>query len=161
MSIIDNSAEMLAYIRGAETVWGDIEELDLGRSFDAVLLASTLINFQVVRTHAALLATCRRHVGPGGAGADRAAQSRYLRNDAARAGSERKPASAIWIRSVRRDGRLAHIILRSEAPDWVWTQSYTCELIDDAQIVESLTTAGLRLIRWLDPPRRWAWPELA
>jgi SAM-dependent methyltransferase len=67
VTAVDNSAEMLAHIRGAETVQADIEDLDLGRSFDAVLLASTLINFPEPRTRTALLATCRRHVRPGGA----------------------------------------------------------------------------------------------
>jgi ubiquinone/menaquinone biosynthesis C-methylase UbiE len=41
---VDESAEMLARIRGAETVRARIEELDLGRRFDAVLLASFLVN---------------------------------------------------------------------------------------------------------------------
>ena len=66
VTAVDNSAEMLAHVRGAETVLADIETLDLGRGFDAVLLASTLINFPEARTRAALLATCRRHVRPGG-----------------------------------------------------------------------------------------------
>jgi hypothetical protein len=60
------------------------------------------------------------------------------------------------IESVRHEGRLSHITLRSEAADAAWTQSYTCELIDDAQLAEELASAGLQLDRWLDPPRRWA-----
>ena len=38
---VDESPEMLAHVRGAETVCARIEDLDLGRRFDAVLLAST------------------------------------------------------------------------------------------------------------------------
>ena len=38
MTAVDNSAEMLAHVRGAETVLADIEELDLGRGFDAATL---------------------------------------------------------------------------------------------------------------------------
>jgi SAM-dependent methyltransferase len=41
---VDESAEMLARVRGAETVRARIQELDLGRRFDAVLLASFLVN---------------------------------------------------------------------------------------------------------------------
>jgi SAM-dependent methyltransferase len=155
VTAVDNSAEMLAHIRGAETVLADIEDLDLGRSFDAVLLASTLINFPDIRTRAALLAACRRHVGPGGA------VLIERRNPATFAALRPGPAGEEagirhTIESVRHDGCLSHITLRSEAADAAWTQSYTCELIDDAQMVEELDSAGLRLDRWLDPPRRWA-----
>ena len=41
---VDESPEMLAYVRDAETVCSRIEDLALGRRFDAVLLASHLIN---------------------------------------------------------------------------------------------------------------------
>ena len=41
---VDESAEMLARIRGAETVLARIQELRLGRRFDVVLLASFLVN---------------------------------------------------------------------------------------------------------------------
>ncbi|HZD38445.1 MAG TPA: class I SAM-dependent methyltransferase, partial [Actinomycetes bacterium] len=41
---VDESPEMLERIRGAETVLARIEDLDLGRRFDAVLFASYLVN---------------------------------------------------------------------------------------------------------------------
>lgn len=41
---VDESPMMLERIHGAETVRGRIEMLDLGRRFDAVLLASQLVN---------------------------------------------------------------------------------------------------------------------
>ena len=63
------------------------------------------------------------------------------------------------VESVRHEGRLAHIVLRSEADDAAWSQAFTAELIDDAQIAEALASAGLRLVRWLDPPRRWSLAE--
>ena len=40
----DNSPQMLELIRGAETVLGDIESLDLGRRFPVVVLASNFVN---------------------------------------------------------------------------------------------------------------------
>jgi SAM-dependent methyltransferase len=155
VTAVDNSAEMLAHVRGAETVLADIEDLDLGRTFDAVLLASTLINFPQARTRAALLATCRRHVRPGGAVLiERRNPATFFALKPGPAGEE--AGIRHIIDSVRHEGRLSHIVLRSEADDAAWTQSYTCELIDDAQMAEALETAGLRLDRWLDPPRRWA-----
>jgi SAM-dependent methyltransferase len=160
VTAVDNSAEMLAHIRSAETVRADIEDLDLGRSFDAVLLASTLINFPDARTRAALLATCRRHIRPGGA------VLIERRNPATFASIRPGPAGEEAgihhiVESVRHEGRLAHIVLRSEAADAAWTQSFICELIDDEQLAEALATAGLRLVRWLDSPRRWGLAERA
>jgi SAM-dependent methyltransferase len=158
VTAVDNSAEMLAHVRGAETVLADIEDLDLGRSFDAVLLASTLINFPDVRTRAALLATCRRHVRPGGAVLiERRNPATFSAIRPGPAGEEAGIRHVV--ESVRHEGRLAHIVLRSEATDGVWTQSYTHELIDDAQMAEALAAAGLQLVRWLDSPRRWALAE--
>ena len=57
----DESPEMLAHVRDAETVCGPIEELALDRRFDVVLLASHLVNADPP-TRAAFLAACRRHV---------------------------------------------------------------------------------------------------
>lgn len=160
LTAVDNSAEMLAHIKGAETVLADIEGLDLGRSFDAVLLASTLINFPDAGTRAALLATCRRHVRPGGAILiERRNPVTFPTLRPGPAGEE--AGIRHIIESVRHDGRLAHIVLRSEAADATWTQSYTHELMDDTQMASELTSAGLRLVRWLDPPRRWALAEPA
>ena len=49
LTVVDNSAEMLAHIRRAETVLANIETLDLGHQFDAVLLGSHLSTFQMLR----------------------------------------------------------------------------------------------------------------
>jgi 2-polyprenyl-3-methyl-5-hydroxy-6-metoxy-1,4-benzoquinol methylase len=149
---------MLAHVRGAETVQADIEDLDLGRSFDAVLLASTLINFPEPRTRTALLASCRRHVRPGGAVLiERRNPATFATLQPGPAGEE--AGIRHIVESVRHEGRLAHIVLRSKAADAAWTQSFTCELIDDAQMAEALAAAGLRLVRWLDSSRRWALAE--
>jgi 2-polyprenyl-3-methyl-5-hydroxy-6-metoxy-1,4-benzoquinol methylase len=65
VTAVDNSAEMLAHVRGAETVLSEIEGLDLGRRFACVLLASHLIDTdESERTP--FLETCVRHVAPEG-----------------------------------------------------------------------------------------------
>ncbi len=63
---VDESPEMLAHVHGAQTVCARIEDLELGRRFDAVLLASHLINTDDVTTRTALLDACRRHVSDDG-----------------------------------------------------------------------------------------------
>jgi len=59
VTAVDESAEMLAHVRDAETVQASIEELELGRRFDAVLLASNLVNAEPEQRRAFLNA-CRR-----------------------------------------------------------------------------------------------------
>lgn len=66
VTAVDSSAEMLAEISGAEKVLANVEDLDLARTFDAVVLGSCLINAPDGNERAALLATCRRHVRESG-----------------------------------------------------------------------------------------------
>jgi len=64
---VDQSPEMLAHVTGVETVRADIEGLDLRRRFDAVNLASHLVNVpDDRRLRTARLDACRRHVTDGG-----------------------------------------------------------------------------------------------
>jgi SAM-dependent methyltransferase len=62
---VDESPEMLAHVRDAETVCARIQDLSLGRRFGAVLLASHLINADDV-TRRTFLDACRRHVADDG-----------------------------------------------------------------------------------------------
>jgi SAM-dependent methyltransferase len=59
---VDNSAEMLARIDGAETVLADMLTLDLGRRFPVVVLASNFINEPTPEERRAFLDVCARHV---------------------------------------------------------------------------------------------------
>jgi len=63
---VDESADMLSHVRRAETVLSDIESLDLGRTFDGVVLASHLVNTGDSGQRSAFLHTCRRHVASDG-----------------------------------------------------------------------------------------------
>ncbi|MES1247425.1 MAG: class I SAM-dependent methyltransferase [Actinomycetota bacterium] len=57
---VDESPEMLEHVRDAETVCARIEELDLGREFDAVLLMSNLLTVEPEQRRA-FLEACARH----------------------------------------------------------------------------------------------------
>src|SRR5438093_6907399 len=59
---VDESPEMLAHVRGAETVRARIQDLRLGRPFDAVLLASFLVNVADHGLRRRTLEVCREHV---------------------------------------------------------------------------------------------------
>jgi SAM-dependent methyltransferase len=63
---VDDSAEMLALVRRARIHRDRIEQLDLGERFDAVLLASHLVNTADDALRRALLLTARRHLDDGG-----------------------------------------------------------------------------------------------
>ena len=63
---VDNSADMLALVRRARPHLGEIAGLDLGEQFDAVLLASHLLNSPDDGDRLAFLQTCARHLRPGG-----------------------------------------------------------------------------------------------
>ncbi|WP_283138265.1 class I SAM-dependent methyltransferase [Rhizohabitans arisaemae] len=63
---VDESPEMLAHIRGAETVCSPIQALDLDREFDVVLMMSYLVELADDDRRRALLAACRRHVADDG-----------------------------------------------------------------------------------------------
>jgi SAM-dependent methyltransferase len=60
VTAVDESPEMLAHVEDAATVEARIEGLELGRRFDAVLLASNLVNAEPPQ-RLAFLETCRRH----------------------------------------------------------------------------------------------------
>jgi SAM-dependent methyltransferase len=62
VTAVDESAAMLAHVRGAATVRADVRALDLGRRFDAVLLASHFVNVPDEDERSALLGVCARHV---------------------------------------------------------------------------------------------------
>ena len=66
----DVNASMLAAARrqapDIEWVESDLTALDLGRTFDVVVMAGNVPLFTPPGTHAALVAGCARHVAPGG-----------------------------------------------------------------------------------------------
>jgi SAM-dependent methyltransferase len=151
---VDESPDMLARVTGAETVCSSIEELSLGRRFDAVLLSSNLINVPDDDVRAAMLATCRAHV-----------------SDAGCVIVQQHPPAWFEItcdRERTRDG----IILRMRgmtrpAPDLIsgtaeyvagdsrWTQTFTARRLSEPVLTESLAAAGLRLDRYLTPDQGW------
>ncbi len=68
---VDLDASMLEKARGKEPdlPWtlGDVVDVDLGRTFDVVLLAGNVMIFLVPGTEAAVVANLARHLEPGGA----------------------------------------------------------------------------------------------
>jgi SAM-dependent methyltransferase len=150
---VDESPEMLAHVRGAETVCARIEDLALSRRFGAVLLASHLLNTDE-QERRALLEACRRHVAGDGcviieqhpaewfATASDAERTRdgvlYRLRDVSRPAPDRLSATAEYVVGERR-----------------WTQTFTAVRVDEAALAASLAVAGLRLDRYLTDDRSW------
>lgn len=66
VTAVDDSADMLAHVRGCRVVQSRIEDLRLSERFDVVLLVSSLINYPGTDFRTSLLATVAHHLKPGG-----------------------------------------------------------------------------------------------
>jgi SAM-dependent methyltransferase len=154
VTAVDESAEMLAHVRGAETVCARIESLDLGRRFDVVLLGSHLVNVPAQPTRAALLATCARHVAAGGQVLIEQHPPAWF---AAVPESETEHDGIVFrLRDVSRpDPGLVSATVEYRAGDRVWTQSFTTMCLDEQRLRGDLAAAGLAFDRYLTDDRSW------
>ncbi len=152
---VDQSSEMLAYIHDAETVCSPIESLELGRTFDLVLLMSHVIETAEDGLRDAFLRTCRRHVADGGSVIlERMPPEWYATVEP----SERTNESGATI-------RLGH--LSRPAPDLLaatteynvgdrrWTHTFVSKRLDDDFLAAALERAGLTMAGFLDGDRAW------
>jgi SAM-dependent methyltransferase len=153
VTAVDQSAAMLAQVQGAETVLGDIETLDLGRTFPAVLLASQLINHVDAGQRATLLASCRRHLAPQGTlllqrlVPDVALWEQPSRGEVAGCQIVRRP--------LRRAGKRVWEETEYRLDDQVWRQAWEAYLLEDADLHGELAAAGLMLRRTFGPHETW------
>ncbi|MQA86370.1 MAG: methyltransferase domain-containing protein [Streptosporangiales bacterium] len=151
---VDESAEMLERIDGAEAVHSRIEDLDLPPCFDAALLASHLINAPHRETRRAFLRTCRRHIRDDGCVViERHAPDWF---DTAHPVTTTWEGIVVRLREVRRPapGLLFCTIDYGAGGSW-WTHSFTNARVDDAELAELLAWAGLRLDTFLTEDRGW------
>ncbi len=153
VTAVDNSAEMLSHVRGAETVQAEIEALDLGRRFGCVLMASNLINDDDA-TRARYLETCARHVAPGGV----VLIQRYDPEWAADPQPSDGERGGVRVRVLdpRREGRQLTATVEYEADGQAWRHGpFTATIVEDAEMEARLGVSGLRLDRWIDDRRTW------
>ncbi len=150
---VDECAAMLARVEGDEDrVLADAASLDLGRTFDAVVLASYLVNHRW--RGEAFLATAARHLAPRG-------QALVQRYDPlwARVGDVGEatvgPVTITVRRLVAHDGWFeASVAYKLDGREWV--QEVEAAVLDDRAIEEAAARAGLTFGTWLDAHRTWA-----
>lgn len=154
VTAVDHSADMLAHVRGAETIEADIAGLDLGRRFGCVLLASQLVNVDDDRLRAALLEACARHVDPDGV----VLIQRYDPAWAADPRPSENERDGVRMRVVdpRRDGERLHATVEYEIEGGRWRHGpFASRILTDEELEARLWAAGLLVERWLDEPRTW------
>jgi SAM-dependent methyltransferase len=146
VTAVDESAEMLAYVRGAETVQARIEGLDLRRRFDAVLLASNLVSAEPPRRRP-FLETCRRH-------ADLVLVEGLPLGWSPEDGETRLGDVVSRLRVDPAEDGVVHGEVEYEAAGATWLHPFAMRVFgDDGELGEALAEAGLRLERRLDA--RW------
>ena len=148
---VDQSAEMLAHVRGAEAVLADIETLRLGRRFPVVLLASNFLNHPDTRERRAFLETCAEHVQPDG----RVLLERMPPEWGPREGTAERGGLRMTMRNASREGQLVAATMEYEVAGEIWTHAFTAVLLSDEELDEDLAAAGLERRRWLDESRSW------
>ncbi|GAA3940134.1 class I SAM-dependent methyltransferase [Actinomadura viridis] len=153
---VDESPEMLARVRDVVTVCETIEDLSLGRAFDAVLMASHLVNVPDDGLCDRMLRTCRRHVRPGGTVILQRHAPGWF-DDPPRSLEGGGPADAATaLREVTRPGPgLLSATAEYRLDGRVWTHSFTVRRLDDARLDRVLADAGLALDAYLTADRTW------
>jgi SAM-dependent methyltransferase len=150
---VDESPEMLAYVRDAETVCSRIEDLALGRRFDAVLLASHLINADPA-TRNAFLAACRRHVADDGWVIIQQHSTEWFNSVAD--SENTRDGIIIRLRDVSRPApNLLSATVEYVDGDQCWTQTFTETRLDETEVTAALADAGMRLDRYLTDDHAW------
>ncbi|GAA3107402.1 class I SAM-dependent methyltransferase [Streptomyces echinatus] len=154
VTAVDESADMLARIRGARTIRSTIESLDLGEKFDVVMLASFLVHTGDEEVRGGMLRTCARHVAEGGCVLIQREGPDY-HTDVPR---ERTDPSGFTIRiaSVEPAGKGVNSV-RAEYvfPDAVWTQTFLARPLTKERFESVLAEAGLEADTYLTPDGMW------
>lgn len=146
---VDQSPAMLAQVDPrAERLRADIELLDLGRRFDAALLASNLVNTESPQLRRAFLTCARRH-------AETVVIERLPPDWEPRAEPSRLGELETWLEEVRIEGDVVRATVVYEAADGRWRHAFAMRRLDDDALATALAEAGLALDRFLDERRAW------
>jgi len=147
---VDDSPEMLAHVR-TETVCARVGDLDLGRTFDAVLLASHLVNTELDSDRHALLAAARRHLAPSGRLIVEWHPPEWFDTVASGQGG-RLGEVEIELADVVREGDLLSATVRYSAGERRWDQQFRCRRLELADV---LASARLTFDGWPSADRNW------
>ncbi|HKC26381.1 MAG TPA: class I SAM-dependent methyltransferase [Jatrophihabitans sp.] len=151
---VDQSADMLAHVYGAETVCAPIAGLDLRRRFDAVLMASHLVNTPDESERRALLEAAARHVAADGVVVVEWHPPGWFDTAVDGVGGVVGEVR-VQLCDVHRNGDLLDATVRYWSGDELWTQTFTARRLDDEALHRELRGAGLSFDRWLRDDHTW------
>jgi SAM-dependent methyltransferase len=146
---VDESAEMLRWIRGAETVVAAIEGLDLGRRFDAVVLGSHFVNVPDDEERQALLATCERHVADDGVVLIEHHRADWA--ETAAEGSREVDGVVLSLTELRRHPPFVTATMVYQIDGRIFRQPFTARVLSADELAGELERAGLRFDQQLTP----------
>lgn len=148
---VDDEPRMLAALRLTTGVHADLTTVDLGRTFDAVLLMSHLVNSADERLVTAALDTARRHLDGGFALVERHPPGwTYEGGDGTR---EMDGIRLTLHRHDLTDGVLT-ASMEYEFDGVRALQRFSARDVDDVRMAALAGAAGLRVDTALDPDRR-------
>ncbi|MGW6458441.1 class I SAM-dependent methyltransferase [Streptomyces sp. NPDC055078] len=160
VTAVDESREMLDRVRGARTVCSPIEDLDLGETFDVVMLASFLVHTGDIEERQALLRTCVRHLAAGGSVLIQREGADWHTN----VPRERVDPSGFTVRIVSAepaaDG-VNSVYAEYEFPDATWTQTFLSRPLTEKQFEGALAEVGLKVDNYLTDDGTWVRAVLA
>jgi SAM-dependent methyltransferase len=149
---VDEFPAMLARIPELPTVCAQIETLRLDRTFDAVLLASTLINAAPDKRRG-FLGACGRHVAAGGGVIVQQTVPTWF--DTVEPGERIHDGIRQVVREVHRDGPRVDVVIDYHIGDRTWTHAFGRHPIGAPELAADLASAGLRFDRWLTDDHAW------
>ena len=144
--------EGLDEVAGVTPILADIGSLELDRRFDAVLLASHLVNDDDLGPR--VLAVAARHVESGGVVVGEVYASGIDWAAAVGRRSDYGPVGVTITRASVEGDRLAASV-RYDLDGRTWDQPFEARLLDEAALRRRLADADLGFERWLDPGHRW------
>jgi SAM-dependent methyltransferase len=154
VTAVDESAEMLAHVRGAEVVRAAIETLELGRAFDSVVLASHFVNEFDPKRRRRLLDVCARHVASSGSVLIESYPAGFDWEDALGKPSVHGDVT-VNVTEARVRGRVVDAVVEYRVDGRSWRQAFRARMLDRAELTDALGEAGLDFVRWLDDRRSW------
>ena len=152
---VDDSPDMLACTSDLPTVCSPIESLRLDRTFDAVLLASTMINSDPA-TRLAFLATVRHHLRDDGIAVfQQNAPNWFETMENAEPVRDDPGGIRRIIRGARWEPPRMSMEVEYQVNGNVWTHAWTSYQISDEELAGDLAAAGLRIGGWLTDDHAW------
>ena len=152
---VDELSAMLAQLPPTvEGIEGRIEELNIGRTWQAVLLPSHLINHPDESVRRSFVEAAKRHIEPNGVFYVKRHSTQWL-STVQNGHIGDSNGVAYFAENVVREGDLLTMTLRYEAFGQSWAQSFTTRALEKVQIESLLASCGFGSFRWLGKQELW------